>query len=434
MNTTASLLVWFLLVASHPTTAVAANLSTPSTESAAPRAAQNSKPPEASAASERLAARGEDLDFLIKELTARHPNAFSQRPRELFIADADALRTRMGAMDDTQFMIALSVLVASLGDSHTSIGKVLGRYPLQVAFFDDGPRLLVAPKASEQWLGARLVAIGDTPMDDVMKRLASIDACETPTALRARARNMIVAPEILYGLGLAEPRQARFVVEGDDGAHHDLALQALDKDAKVAWATLPPGGDMVRMRDAKRGALLLPVDDGKSLYLAYRRCVIDPEAPIGELMKSLLERIDRDAPRRVIIDLRSNGGGNSALLSEWLPELAKRSKERERGWLAVLIDRHTFSSGIMNAWQLQRQCNAVLYGEATGGAKNHFGEVRTFTLPRSGLTVQHSTKYFKLDDEGTGPVTPDVPVVETFANYRAGRDAALEAALTSPRE
>lgn len=374
-------------------------------------------------------ARMEDLDFLIKELPTRHPNAFATRSREAFMADADALRARLADLDDAQFMIELSRLIASLGDGHTSLAKPMGRYPAQVAFFADGPRVIVLPKSHATALGGKLVAIGDQPIDEVMRLLATVEACETETTSRALARNFIVAPEVLHGLGLAAPRSALFVIESDEGTRQGLSMDALPKEATMEWATLPPGGDMVRMRNPRLGALLLPIDDGKSLYLAYRRCTVDPQAPIADAMKSLLERIDREAPRRVVIDLRGNGGGNSALLSAWLPELAKRSASRERGWLAVLIDRHTFSSAMMNAWQLQRDCNAVLYGEPTGGAKNHFGEVRTFKLPRSGWTVQHSTKFFKLDESGRGPVNPDVRTNETFADYQAGRDATLEAAL-----
>jgi len=378
----------------------------------------------------RAAARAEDLDFLLKELPARHPNAFAHRSRDAFMSDAAVLRARQAELDDAQFMIELSQLIASLGDGHTSLGKTLGRYPMQVAFFSDGPRLLVLPKEYESALGAKLLGIGEQPMDEVMRRLATVEACETETAALARARTLIVAPEVLYGLGLAEPDRARLVIEGDDGVRRELSLDAARPDAKVEWATLQPGGDLVRMRDARRGAVLFPIEDGKSFYLAYRRCAVDPQAPIDDLMKSLLEQIDKDAPCRVVIDLRSNGGGNSALLSEWIPKLAARAKSHERGWLAVLIDRYTFSSAMMNAWQLRRDCGAVLYGEPTGGVKNHFGEMKSFTLPRSGLTVFHSTKFFKLDDEGTGPVLPDMRTEELFANYTAGRDVTLEAALT----
>lgn len=379
-----------------------------------------------------VAARREDLSFLVKTLPEKHPNAFAKRTREQFLADAASLDERLAAMNDDEFLIELSSLVASLGDGHTSLGKPLGRYPLQIGFFADGPRVLVAPESSRDALGGEVIAIGETPIDEAMRRLARVEAIETETTLLAKARHLIVAPEVLHGLQLAGPRTALFVVACRDGERRGLSLDALRNSSQVAWATLPPGGDMLRMRDAKRGALLAEIDGGRGLYLAYRKCAIDPQAPIGELMKTLLERIDRETPPRVVIDLRSNGGGNSAILSEWIPKLAERSAKRERGWLAVLIDRHTFSSAMMNAWQLKRDARAVLYGEPTGGAKNHFGEVRSFDLPKSGLKVHHSTRLFKLDGDAPGPVAPDVRVDETFDNYLAGRDATLEAALAGP--
>lgn len=385
--------------------------------------------PPAARSTDVVESRREDLAFLIRELPAKHANAFAVRSKEAFTADAEALRSRLESLDDAEFMIEMSRLVASLGDGHTSLGKTLGRYPMQVGFFSDGPRVIVLPKAHGELLGAKLVGVGGQPIDEVLRRIETIDFCETETALRAKARTYVIAPEVLHGLGLAAPRSATFALERPDGTRVGLALDALSNESKPEWATLPPGGALVRMRDSRRGAILVPLDDRKAVYLGYRACSVDPQAPIDTLMQSLFERIDRDAPRRVVIDLRGNGGGNSALLSKHLPELARRAKEHERGWLAVLIDRHTYSSAMMNAWQLRRECGAVLYGEPTGGAKNHFGEIRTFTLPKSGLTVYYSTKYFKLDDEGAVPVRPDVVVAESFADYQAGRDAPLEAAL-----
>ena len=49
-------------------------------------------------------------------------------------------------------------------------------------------------------------------------------------------------------------------------------------------------------------------------------------------------------------------------------------------------------SGTPNA---QNDTEAIFIGEPTGGRPNHFGEVKSFNLPNSGLSVRYSTKYFR---------------------------------------
>jgi C-terminal processing protease CtpA/Prc len=134
----------------------------------------------------------------------------------------------------------------------------------------------------------------------------------------------------------------------------------------------------------------------------------------------------------VIVDLRGNGGGNSEVIAPLLKGLSNRPALAEHGRIFALIDRRTFSSALMNSIQLRDQAHAVLIGEPTGGRPNHYGEVRTFRLPNSGLTVFHSTKYFTMQAEDTPSLMPHITVKQSSADYLAGRDPVLAAALTQP--
>ena len=99
----------------------------------------------------------------------------------------------------------------------------------------------------------------------------------------------------------------------------------------------------------------------------------------------------------------------------------------------MIIGRRTFSSAILNAIELKRRLGAILVGEPTGGAPSHHGEVLTFTLPRSGFTVQYSTKYHQNPDFEGDAVTPDLPVAATYADFLALRDPVLEAIIAHAR-
>ena len=73
---------------------------------------------------------------------------------------------------------------------------------------------------------------------------------------------------------------------------------------------------------------------------------------------------------------------------------------------------------------------AQFVGEPSGGKPNHFGEIRSFTLPNSKLKAQYSTKYFVRIPDGDPPaVMPDIVIEPTFDDWYSGRDPVLEKIL-----
>ena len=58
-----------------------------------------------------------------------------------------------------------------------------------------------------------------------------------------------------------------------------------------------------------------------------------------------------------------------------------------------------------------------------------YGEVLTFTLPNSGLSITYSTRYFRTQDQDTPSLLPDVAVTISAADFFAGRDPVLDAVL-----
>lgn len=133
-----------------------------------------------------------------------------------------------------------------------------------------------------------------------------------------------------------------------------------------------------------------------------------------------------------MIDLRRNGGGDSALLGPLIDGIRQRPAINRRGRLFVLIGRATYSSAQLNAHEFRKRTQAILVGEPTGQRPNAYGEVRTFRLPHSGMEVQYSTKYFRTDDADPPSMMPDIEVALSYEDYAAGRDAVMEVVLARP--
>jgi hypothetical protein len=73
-----------------------------------------------------------------------------------------------------------------------------------------------------------------------------------------------------------------------------------------------------------------------------------------------------------------------------------------------------------------KNSNAIFVGEETAGKPNHFGEVRGFTLPNSGIEISYSTKYFNQYKNDDSTIKPDFMIEESFENFMNGIDPVFE--------
>jgi hypothetical protein len=109
--------------------------------------------------------------------------------------------------------------------------------------------------------------------------------------------------------------------------------------------------------------------------------------------------------------------------------------EDEDTKLFVLTWRGAFSATQFILDDLARLTDAVLIGEPASSKPNSYGDSYRNILPNSGLTVRTSIRWHQIGHTGNRPWTPiDIATPYRFADYAAGRDPALEAALSyTPR-
>lgn len=162
------------------------------------------------------------------------------------------------------------------------------------------------------------------------------------------------------------------------------------------------------------------------LFIRYNGCASDPAFPIDAFIEETLALVSSKKPAKIIVDLRYNGEGDSSLAEPMIDGLA--TYQRAQGFtLDVLIGERTLSSALMNAVQLKQRSNATLVGTPTGGSVNHFGEVKTFTLPHSGIPVQYSTTFFVMDKSHQGgSLQPHVSVTATVEDLLSGVDTVVQ--------
>lgn len=381
----------------------------------------------------------EDLDTLVSELPRLHKNAFFRTSRDTFMAHAAALSARLPEMNDAAIVVELMRLVALLGDGHTTLDPDGTPYrqrlvPMLAYEFSDGLFVVAADSAHVELIGRRVLGVGGVAIHAARARLATTFPHENAAKVRYGIPFVLSTAEVLAGLGLApDAEHARYTLAESNGSISEVELAPLADRAKVKWITPPARDSLPLRRKPGEGANWSAwLENERVVYCCYDRCADEASQPVSEFCRAALALVDEKLPRRVVIDLRHNGGGNSDLLRPLITGLAERRKNLPDG-VAVLIGRRTFSSAQMNAVELRDRAHAFLVGEPTGQKPNAYGEVRRFTLPHSGIAVTYSTKYFKTEHGNHESTMPDVKVEVASADWFAGRDPVLTAALAARR-
>ena len=374
----------------------------------------------------------QDIEALAKDLPRLHANLFFKTSREAFDREVESLKTRVAEMSDPEVVTGLIRLAALPGDAHTAISPFnyagYRRLPIRMRFLSDGLVVTSAAPGAEALLGGRVVRIGDLEVAAAIEKVGPVVSRDNEAWLRAIGPNYLVIPEILHAQRIAtSPERVRIAVVLPDGANAEAELPALASGREgtfVDASSAPP--PLYRQRGQEN--YWYAWTDPDVLYVQYNRCQNAPTDPMSSFARRVLDDIDRRAPRAVIVDLRANGGGDSSVIDPLLSGLRSRSSLAQSGRLFAFIGNSTFSSALMNAISLKRENGAILVGEPTGGKPNGYGEVRSFTLPNSVLSVSYSVKFFRSWPDGDPEsLLPDITAAVSSSDYREGRDPAMEA-------
>ena len=398
-------------------------------------------PPEAAA--DRDGRRAQDLRHLMIELERHHVDMFHTTTREAFSAEVNALVADIPQLTDFEIDVRMAALVASVGDAHTSLYRSYyesaPRLPIDVEWFADGLALTSLPASLPETpggprrdpntlLGARITHIDGRSVDELMAAVTRVIPHENRSWLLAKSPSLLVRPAVLHALGaLGPPGETVELSVVQDTAPASLTLPLLGPDEHVDRTTRPAiDGLAERHPDQLFWWERLPAED--VVYVRYRKC--HEFWAFRRFASELRDELERDPPRRLVLDLRGNTGGSSVQWSWFLMPGLRGGPLNDPERLHVLIDRGTYSSGSGNAIETARETRATLLGEPTGGALNVHGEVRYFFLPNSGIPVTYSTKYHaRMPGSPDNTLRPDIEIVPTATDWLAGRDPVLERAL-----
>ncbi|HYC77904.1 MAG TPA: hypothetical protein VEI02_09780 [Planctomycetota bacterium] len=389
-----------------------------------------------------------DLELLRTELPRRHVDAFARTAEADWRRAAEETSRRVLAecdADPEAAFVRLQAFTATLGDPHTTLAPKAGglvppatRLPAAAIWFREGLHFWALPLDRAGFLARPVTAIGGVPFDEAAARLATVFASDNASWRRKGVEDRVLDVATLRACGLCGADGATtFGVADADGDVETLRLapprnaaeaKAIRFARKPDFARFPPTNLVGRPPFGGRR-----LADSATAFVWYDACREDRPGALAAAIERLLgefaaAQASGAAIDRLVVDLRRNLGGDSRLFRPFVDAYSD-PKARPPGGLFVLVGRNTYSSGVINAWELKTRCGATLVGEPTGGALNGCGEIRSFDLPNVGATVFFSTKRFRFVEGEGRTLPPDVEVAVDAASFFAGRDPAFERAV-----
>jgi hypothetical protein len=395
-----------------------------------------------------------DLSVLAREVHRKgfNPQLYVNRPvtREQFDTKVHELHDAIPKLTDGQIILAMAKLMAFLEDGHSAVWD-FGEHPLFRAalplrffWFEEGLFVTAAAPWHKDLLGSQVIAFDGKPTEEVLKAMEPYVHRDrgNPMGPKAGLPYRIRMLAVLHAAGLVKkPDRVTLTVRDLTGTTRDVEIAADPKEpdiwnklpAPASWvtftATLKEPPPYVRHMDKAQWFEYLP--ERKTVYFQFNKVRNDSQEPLERFAERLFKFIDEHEVEKLVIDMRWNNGGDTALGQPLLLGLIANRKVNQRGKLFVLIGRRTYSAAQNMATYFERYTNAIFVGEPTGSSPNFVGEEVPMTLPYSKVMANVSHLFWQSSwpQDQRIWIAPQIYLPPTFADFRAGRDPALEATL-----
>ncbi|MDX5419765.1 MAG: hypothetical protein LPK09_11165 [Hymenobacteraceae bacterium] len=405
----------------------------------------------------------EDVKAVAAQLPKMHRAPYHKISEHAFDSAVAELHAKVPHLRDHEIMVGLTRLVAMVGDGHTRLtlpqdlavaysrahtvtpppadsGLFLNHLPIKMAIFDDGLFIKETTPDLLHLIGAQVTHIGTTSAEMTLQMVRPVVHYDNEMGFKLMAPAFLVVPEFLTALGITAAVDEVFLkLKTRTGAVEEITLapmslfkKAYFLDAYQGLGIAPPLSQWNR----KDKYWMHVLEEEKTLYIQVNEINSKDEESIADFVGKV-ERIAEGFPvHKLVLDLRYNAGGNGYLNRSLVLALARSERINQFGRLYTLIGRETFSAAQMLANDLEYYTNTLFVGEPTGSTPSAYGDSRKMQLPNSKLTIRASTVYWRdwNVNEKRPWTAPDIPVVYTSADYLAGKDPVLEAALRSSPE
>lgn len=399
-----------------------------------------------------------DLTFMAKRMEQIHYNLFHTMSREEWNRAIKNLYERIPTLADHEVIVELVKIVAMVGDGHTEVTPplaVLGQdrfqfHMIPVMFYEWSDGLFIRSAATEykNTVGARVLKVGDVPVVQALDMLKAVLHRDSNDMAIKSGRPVIFAfPAVLHALKISNHMdRVEVIIENDGGSQATVTFKSepVTQEMVMALAMRTDHPDWITARDDVESSTPLwlknpqnffwfeYLSDAKLVYFQFNQVRNKPDEKFSDFCQRLFNFINENEVEALVIDIRSNSGGNGLLNKALIHEIIRCKKINQKGKLFTVIGRRTYSATMMLAVDLESHTQTLFVGEPTPASPNEISEFNPITLPYSRLMVSISCIYWQnsLAWDRRIWIAPDIVAEMTSEDYESNIDPAMNAILS----
>jgi tetratricopeptide (TPR) repeat protein/DNA-binding CsgD family transcriptional regulator len=386
----------------------------------------------------------EDITYLTDNIEKVHKNPYHSVSKTVIETAFSDLKGKIPRLSENEIVTELARIIAMIGDGHSALnifnfhngnGSTVKFHilPVKLYIFTDGVFVIGAAPQYASLTGKKVLKINGHDVKDVFEAAEKIVPRDNEYTVKSNLPEYAVVLEFLNGLGFADNTNgSEITVAGTGGTEETISLSSIELEnmnhepGNAGEKSLP-----LYMRNQEKNYWYEYLSESKTLYINYKRVLIDPADSLSNFCKRIEEFVKNNGIERTVIDIRNNVGGNNATCQAFVEMVSNNPGINRKGRLFVIIGRQTFSAASYLATRLEFNTKAIFAGEPTGASPNHYGDNSAVILPNSKIDVRLSTVSWENSFPGDNRKyrEPQLKAEVSSGDYFSGRDPVMEAII-----
>lgn len=290
--------------------------------------------------SENLNSYQRDFIYLTQVLEDSHPNIYENFPKEEFDVEKENLLTEFQNLNnETVFQIKLQKFVAKIGDAHTKVSlgnlyKTKLNYPVRYRWIKEKLYIIDTDKSlSDELIGSQVTRMNDLSIKEVVELGGSVISCENEIWKKSELRDLFRNPNFLNLLRINDSIDSLKLTINTKNIEKEIFIYTTEK---VKWRNPLAKHNVTNKRQNFHSYKIFPEEKTcyyqfnvfmdrniakyyvKNHYKWYMRPFINIlvnfiHPNYSKFLKKMFKEMKDNNVEKIIVDLRYNGGGNSAL-------------------------------------------------------------------------------------------------------------------------
>ena len=398
-----------------------------------------------------------DLRQLQQTVHTKYSNLFYNISAANWDAAVEKLYQDIPRLENQQVLTGFMKLVALFHVGHTQLNLFgfhqqassisLHRLPYQLYWFNDGVYILSAEKEYERAVGGKVIKIGMLKTEEALEAIRPLVSYENEQGFRGNSMFYLATPEFLKTQGISTANEEVAITYSKNGKEETIVFKSNNNPGGFSMTGLEtsPGWSVAKrssgdvplwQKEPSSFRYMEYLPGTKTLYVRHSVTLDDGNKTIAGFFNNMADFIEKNDVQKLILDIRTNGGGNNYLNKPIITSIIRSAKINQKGKFFCIIGRRTFSAAQNLVNELEKYTEVTFAGEPTSENVNFYGDTRTETLTNSKLQANLSWLWWQnLDPRDKRKATsPQIAADMSFMDYFNNEDPVMNAIFRSENE